>query len=479
MRIPRLAVFDARTTCVMAALLLLLAACSGDRTTSPVASVDAALDAASRPGVLNEQLTRVLARSGFTGRVGSSLQHRLGRPINPRLADIGRLLVFDTGIGLNGDNSCAGCHNPRNGFGDSQSIAIGIDNNRIVGPDRRGPRNQRRAPVITNAAFYPALMWNSRFHSNASDPFDNTQGFTFPPPEGQTLSTQPHLLNAQAFIPPTERVEMAGFAFPGGNQEIRAEVMRRLNTIAAYRERFSEVYKEILNGASIEYDHFAAAIAEFEFALTMANAPIDAFARGDRDAMSESEKRGAMLFFGKANCSSCHATAGASNEMFSDFRQHVIGVPQIAPSVGNVTFDGPGANEDFGLEQVSGSEGDRYAFRTSPLRNVALQPTFMHNGAFTRLDDAIRHHLDPSGSLRTYSPVVAGLAADLRGPIGPVEPVLSRLDPRMRSRIVLSDDEFRDLVQFVRTGLLDRRSLRLTELIPSSVPSGRPVHLFQ
>ncbi len=472
-------IFSPNTLAARAFVALLLAACSSDRTTAPRLSEDVSLDAPGQSASLDAQLSRVLARAGFTGRVDASLQHRLGRPLDPRLADLGRVLFFDTGIGLNGDNSCAGCHNPRNGFGDSQSIAIGIDNNGIVGPDRRGPRNQRRTPVITNVAFYPALMWNSRFHSNAGDPFDNSQGFTFPPPEGQSLGTQPHLLNAQAFIPPTERVEMAGFLFPGGSQEIRDEVVRRLNTMSAYHARFAEVYNVIRGGALISYDHLAAAIAEFEFTLTMANAPIDAFARGDHTAMSGAEKRGALLFFGRANCSSCHGTAGQSNEMFSDFRQHVIGVPQIAPSVGNVTFDGPGADEDFGLEQVTGSPDDRYAFRTSPLRNVSLQRTFMHNGAFTRLDDAIRHHLDPRASLLTYSPALAGVAADLRGPMGPIAPLIARLDPRMRGRIVLGEDEFRDLVQFVRTGLLDHRSLRLNELIPASVPSGRPVHHFQ
>src|SRR6185369_6696165 len=39
-------------------------------------------------------------------------------------------------IAVEDDNSCAGCHSPTRGFGDTQSIAIGIDNNGIVGPDR-------------------------------------------------------------------------------------------------------------------------------------------------------------------------------------------------------------------------------------------------------------------------------------------------------------------------------------------------------
>ena len=85
---------------------------------------------------------------------------------------------------------------------------------------------------------------------------------------------------------------------------------------------------------------------------------------------------------------------------------HVVGVPQIAPvfgvGTGNMIFDGPGEDEDFGLEQITGNPADRYKFRTSPLRNVALQPAFFHNGAFTRLEDAIRHHLDVFESARGY-----------------------------------------------------------------------------
>ena len=107
---------------------------------------------------------------------------------------------FDPIQGLNDDNTCAGCHSPTNGFGDTQPIAIGIDNNGVVGPGRAGPRNQRRSPMAINTVFYPALMWNSRFHASSGDPFDNRQGFVFPAPEGTSLSYLPHLLTAQAFI---------------------------------------------------------------------------------------------------------------------------------------------------------------------------------------------------------------------------------------------------------------------------------------
>lgn len=436
-------------------------------------------DAAREDVALDDTLVGLLASHAFTGRIAETLEVRLQRRLDPRLADLGRMLWFDTITGLNDDNACAGCHSPLQGFGDSQSIAIGIDNNGIVGPRRTGPRNQRRSPMVLNAAFYPALMWNSRFAALSLNPFDNHVGFSFPPPEGLSLSHLPHLLVAQAFIPPTERVEVAGFAFPGDNDTIRHEVLRRLNDIEPYRRFFSQSFPEVRDGQPITFEMFGRAIAEFEFTLVFADAPIDRFGRGDHAAMTASQKRGALLFFGRAGCVECHAVAGESNEMFSDFRTHVLGVPQVAPVLSNMMFDGPGANEDFGLEQVTGNAADRYKFRTSPLRNVALQPTFGHNGAFTSLDAVIRHHLDVRASLQAYS--TDALDDDLRGPLGPMQPLIDRLDSRVANPTELSDDEFQDLLSFVRDGLLDSRATpaRLRHQIPHHVPSGRRVLTFQ
>jgi cytochrome c peroxidase len=435
---------------------------------------------------LDQELRAILQQLGFTGKIESTLEQRLGRHLDNKRANLGRLLWFDTITGLNNDNTCGGCHSPTNAFGDTQSIAIGIDNNGIVGPHRTGPRNQRRTPMAINTAFFPTLMWNSRFASLSGDPFDNSLGFKFPPPEGLMLSYLPQLLDAQAFIPPTERVEVAGFTFPGDNFAIRAEVLNRLNAVEAYRKLFGEVFPEVKSGAPIDFDMFGKAIAEFEFSLVFANAPIDQYARGQKNALTIDQKKGALLFFRTAGCVECHEVSGPSNEMFSDFSQHVIAVPQIAPAggdplAGNVTFDGPGQNEDFGLEQVTGDANDRYKFRTSPLRNVALQPTFCHNGAFTRLEDAIRHHLDVVASVNSYNPVAAGVASDLTGPIGPMAPVLARLDSRLANPAHLTDEEFRQLVDFVRNGLLDARARpeNLSKLVPKSVPSGRPVLVFE
>lgn len=482
---------------------------------------------------LDDQLAEVLANAGFTGRIEQTFHERLeaalGRPIDPKLANLGRLLWFDKIHSLHHDNTCGGCHSPTNGFGDSQPMAIGVQNNNLVGPDRTGPRNQRRTPLVINTALYPGMMWNARFSSLSGDPFDNSQGFRFPFPEDDTRFSFAQdvehgvhiLLQAQAHMPPTELIEVAGFTgtcpkgvpdptlgpafcqFDDGkgetvplpdstgsrNEPIRQKALALLNANPKYRELFGEVFPEVKAGAPIDFFMFGKAIAEFEFTLVFADAPIDQFARGDHDAMTGEEKRGALLFFGKAGCVQCHAVSGKSsagfaNEMFSDFLERDIGVPQLTPGFGvgkgNVIFDGPGANEDFGREEFTGNEADRYLFRTSPLRNLAVSPGFFHNGAFVRLEDAIRHHLDARKSDLNYDPTKAGVPADLRI-VGPSAPVLQKLDPILQTPIHLTEGEFNELVAFVRNGLLDPRAKaeNLCKLVPSEVPSGLPVLQFQ
>ena len=461
---------------------------------------------------IDRKLVRVLARAGFTGGVESTLETRLGRPIDPAMANLGRLLFFDKILGLHNDNSCAGCHAPANGFGDSQPMAIGVDNNNVVGPNRHGPRNQRRSPQVANTAFYPALMWTPRFVALSGDPFDASLGFKFPPPEN-IVTGVPTLLSAQGSLPSTELVEMAGFtgitANPGPfgerhlqfddghgqalpapdgtgvhNFPIQAAVDARLNAIPAYLDMFGDVFNggEPLPAGGITINMRRRAIAEFQTSLKAANAPLDRFARGELTAMTAGQKRGALLFFGQARCVECHAVAGGSNEMFSDFKPHRIGGPQVSPvfgvGTGDVIFDGPDENEDFGFQQTEGDPAMRYMFRTAPLRNLKMAPAFFHNGAFGTIQAAIEHHLDVGKSLRGYSPAANNLPADLSP--GPFQGILKAgIDPLLKQEMKLTDQELQDLVEFVRDGLFDERVLDFCEQVPASVPSGLPLQTFE
>ena len=503
---------------------------------------------------LNRQLAAVLANHGFTGKIQSTIPQRLGRPINAALFDLGRLIFHDNILGTHGDNSCAGCHSAAVGFADTQSIAIGTDNNGIVGPDRTGPRNQRRAPQIVNTGFYPALMLNTRFTAISHNPFDTSEGVRLPFFLGGTTVFTPGaaciigtcfdpaktttVLSVQGQLPPTELIEMGGFSFenpadtdprlyhpphivssgvmsdtvpsaiPGPNGSppdstdtsyaIRAKlVTTRFNTNPTYIAKFAAIYPEAAGG-HITFAMIGAALAEFQIGNTFANAPIDKFARGDYYAMTEQQKRGALLFFGKANCVSCHAVAGKSNEMFSDFENHVVGIPQIAPSgfglraggnpmnpvdfPGNFLFAGPNNDQDFGREE-EGDITDRYKFRSSPLRNLAVQPTFFHNGSFTNLSNALRYHIDPVRMYPRYNPLAQGVDRDLTLRQGPIKPVFQRLDPLIvaLSKTKLTRAEFDSLLAFVRDGLLDPgvRPANLCSQVPKTVPSGIRVQTFQ
>jgi cytochrome c peroxidase len=519
-----------------------------------IAGLSMPLAHAEAPDKSDDNLAAVLKQIGFTGTVQARLEERLGRQLNPALVNLGRLLWFDSITSLGNDNNCSGCHSPAFGFGDSQSIAIGVENNGIVGPDRAGPRNQRRTPQMVNTGFYPGLMWNARFSAISHDPFDLSEGARVPFFLGGKTVWRPgsaciyatcfdptktnSLLGVQANFPPTELIEVAGFAVvdpanvdprlyypphlvssgifsdtvpeaiagPNGSPpdsidrgySIRQKVLDRLNTTPQYVARFSAIYPEAAAG-HITFAQVGAAIAEFEFSNTFADAPIDRFARGERNALTPPQKRGALLFFDKAGCVACHTVAGESNEMFSDFQNHVAGIPQIAPKgfglrpggdpqnpddlPGNFEFSGPNHDEDFGREELTDDPVDRYAFRTSPLRNLALQPAFFHNGAFTRLRDALQYHLNTLASASAYDPAAAGLDSDLTLRRGPIEPVLDRLDPRIVAlgNLGLATHQFEDLLEFLRGGLLDRRALpeNLCKLIPASVPSGRRVLTFQ
>lgn len=461
---------------------------------------------------LDRRLVRVLRAAAFTGQVGQSLERRLGRELDPELADIGRLLFFDKILSLRNDNSCAGCHSPADGFGDSQPIAIGISSNDVVGPNRSGMRNQRRSPSIANTAFYPALMWTPRFVAVSGDPFDASRGFQFPAPEN-LVTDAPTLLAAQGSLPSTELVEMGGFCgiadnpgpfdarffqFDDGegqelpapdesgfhNFPIQTLIDARLNANPVYLARFGEVFNRgrPLPPGGITMHMRRLALAEFQMAMIAANAPLDRFARGQRQAMTREQKRGALLFFGKAGCVACHRVAGKSNEMFSDFRAHRIAGPQLAPvfgvGTGNVVFNGPGEDEDFGFEQNTGRRADRYAFRTAPLRNLKVSPSYFHNGAFATLEAAIRHHLDVPRSLRSYDPAVNRVPADLRP--GPYRGMLAAgVDPLLSRHSRLSEREIDDLVEFVRDGLFDDSVLEFCRFVPHAVPSGMPLQDFE
>lgn len=116
----------------------------------------------------------------------------------------------------------------------------------------------------------------------------------------------------------------------------------RLVAIPAYRELFAAAYPDV-PADELGFEHAANAIAAFEAdAFTLLDSPWDRYLNGDDSASSDQAMQGALLFYGKAQCSQCHSGASATDQKF-----HNIGVPQLGPGKGraNRYFD-PGRARD-------------------------------------------------------------------------------------------------------------------------------------
>ena len=204
--------------------------------------------------------------------------------------------------------------------------------------------------------------------------------------------------------------EMRGFEFEAGqdNEAVRNHLAARLGNYGIGVgelpvNNWLPLFQTTFNSnepaeALIIYSNIAKAIGEYIRSQVFVNTPWKAYVQGDRAAISNSAKRGALLFFntveqGGANCASCH-----SGDFFTDESTHVIAVPQIGRGKGNgVTED-----DDFGRFNETQDQTDMYAFRTPTLLNVTATGPWGHSGAFESLEAIVRHHLNVEQSVAAF-----------------------------------------------------------------------------
>ncbi|HXV86471.1 MAG TPA: cytochrome c peroxidase [Gemmatimonadales bacterium] len=403
---------------------------------------------------------------------------------NSAQAELGRLLMFDKILSGNRDISCATCHHPSTSGTDGQSLAIGTGGSGLGASRTLGPGRQfvpRNAPTLLNQGLRPFyLFWDGRLEGFGAGPFRI--------PDGVPLSgAATNILAIQATLPVLNRREMRGAAGDldvfGNPNELAAipddapslvwqAVMTRLLAVPEYQARFAAAFPGPAPGG-LTFGHAATAIAAFiTQSWSKYDSPFDRYLSGDNTALSPEAKRGGLLFFGRAQCVTCHSGALLGGGDFAN-----TGVPQFGPGTGSA------APLDLGRADViipfqGPSPGFyRFAFRTPPLRNVELTAPYMHNGAYPNLEAVVRHYSDAPTALRTYdlgqiSPV---LRDTYHGSAATITDMLSTLDFRLRSPLGLSDGDQADLVAFLKS-LTDPAARDLMGLIPASVPSGLPLH---
>ncbi|NKQ35329.1 MAG: cytochrome-c peroxidase [Chloroflexi bacterium] len=397
----------------------------------------------------------------------------------PALVALGEALYFDKILSGNRDISCATCHHPALASGDELALSIGtggmgLGTRRQMGVGReRIPRN---APEVFNrgAAEWRTMFWDSRVMLDEEGEFITPAGNRLP--DGLQ-----NVLAAQAMFPVTSRDEMRGNRGDvdvwGQPNELAAMadtnilaiwdgLMKRLLAVPEYVTLFQAAYPDTPL-EELDFTHAANAIAAYEAeAFSLYQNPWYAYLNGDRSAMSDEAKRGAVLFFGDAGCAACH-----SGPLFTDQQAHVIAAPQIGPGKGIA------APYDYGRFWETGDPRDKYAFRTPPLLNVAATGPWLHDGAYSTLEAVIRHHLDPDTALRSYDPA-EHLPPDLQDSfqtnLAVIEEMLGNVDPLLAPSRQLSPQEIEALGAFLEA-LTDTAVTNLANITPTAVPSGLPV----
>jgi cytochrome c peroxidase len=285
---------------------------------------------------------------------------------DPRAAEFGRKVFFDTRFSANGQVSCATCHIPEKEFQDGTPLATGV-----------GVTNRRTMP-IASMAHSPFLFWDGRKDS----------------------------LWAQALGPLESPVEH------GGSREQYAAVIA-----AHYRSDYEAIFGMMpalstRDAATAVFVNMGKAIAAYERTIDYAPSRFDRYAdalqdtgRAPEGVLSADEVAGLRLFIGKASCTNCHNGPLLTNNEF-----HNTGVPARAglpADSGRLAGADAVLRDEFNCRSrwsddrskcaeldflVTGDHVLERAFKVPSLRNVADRAPYMHAGQFNTLSEVVDHY---------------------------------------------------------------------------------------
>jgi cytochrome c peroxidase len=254
------------------------------------------------------------------------------QPDNNRITthrvELGKMLFFDPRLSGSNWISCGTCHNPALGWSDGLPTAIG-HGQKVLG---------RSTPTILNTAYQSLQFWDGRVRT----------------------------LEKQALGPIEAAGEMAQ-SIDKDKGHLKS-LLAELSALKGYRDAFEAAYP----GEGIGKNTIAKAIASFERTIVSTDADFDRWIKGEKQAMSKAALRGFKVFEGKANCAKCH-----SDFNFTDNGFHNIGLKDATDS------------GRYAIRKVKINIG---AFKTPTLRDIALTAPYMHNGAYSTLEEVIEHY---------------------------------------------------------------------------------------
>jgi cytochrome c peroxidase len=283
-----------------------------------------------------------------------------GSPLTPATVALGEKLFFDNRLSGDGTVSCATCHDPARAFTDGRPVSIGIG----------GRAGERNAPTILNALYNKTQFWDGRVNT----------------------------LEQQAALPITNPAEMGS-----------ASVSDAVSKIAGDKD-YQTQFRQAFSRAPNEQDMLRA-IATYERTLVSFDSPFDHFIAGDKNAISESAKRGWELFNIKARCNLCHALTDKERDVtvFTDNDFHNIGIGiirhRVIPLARQAKRDlAQGRLQDvdqaaiaretsvLGRFLITKKQSDIASFKTPDLRNVMVTGPYFHDGSQETLWDVMDHY---------------------------------------------------------------------------------------
>ena len=362
-------------------------------------------------------------------------------PLTPEKIRLGRLLFHDAGLlttparpeGMQ-TASCATCHHASAGFqaGRVQGIGEGGRGFAANGAGRTAHNDwlmQKadldvqpiRTPTAMNTAYQEVMLWNGQFGATGPNAGTNDRW----------SSDTPLALNRLGY----QGLETQAIA---GLTTHRMGDVR--TSVAGTHDTYIDLFADAFPGQPIDQERAGLAIAAYERTLLANQAPFQKWLRGRPHAMTDAQKRGALVFFDKANCAQCHTGPALSSDTF-----HALGMGDLE---GANVFGPTGGQEVRGRAAFTGNPNEAYAFKTPQLYNLADSPFLGHGGTFR----SIRAVVEYKNQARPENPRVpkSALADDFRP-------------------LHLSKQEIRDLVAFLREGLYDPN---LERYVPHAVPSG-------
>ena len=366
-------------------------------------------------------------------------------PLTRERVELGQLLYHETGLALapmreigKGTFSCASCHFASAGFqaGRHQGISDGGEGFGINGEGREVlpeyPEDELdvqpiRTPSAMNGAYQELMLWNGQFGATGANTETYDQWTTGTPKVDNVLGYEGLETQAIAGLKVHRLIDNEEFLMTSG-----------------YKELFDAAFPDLFEHQRYNREQMGRAIAAYERTLLANEAPFQKWLQGDQTAMSDAEKRGAILFFDKAECNGCH-TGPALNVM--EF--HALGMNDLhdcGEPVFRTPFDDPAI---LGRGGFTREEEDMFKFKVPQLYNLADSPFYGHGSSFRTIREVIAYKN-------------AGIPENPNVPESQLSPAFKPLN--------LTASEIDDITTFLESGLRDPN---LERYVPESILSGQ------